>query len=186
MLHLAQVKQKDPAGKLLLQLLAQQKTEYTWAVLSDGEGHLWVDTDEYNEGALVLVDLSSSRQVQQIYDATSWILEIIEQFLALGISPAHLREEVQRAEQWRQSLTLQNQELGRRMWEVEARREQIQELEENLKQEKLALDAITAQIKKASAQLNIHIPELEVNGAAEQLQLLEEKQTGNRTSGQGG
>lgn len=192
MLHLAQVKQKDPAGKLMLQLLAQQKTEYAWAVLSDGDGHLWVDTDEYNEGALVLVDLSPTRQVQQLYDATPWILEMIEQFLALGITPAHLREEVQRAEQWRQSLTLQNQELGRRMWEVEARREQIQELEENLKQEKLAIDAITAQLKKASAHLKIDIPELNVvNGATEQVppiveKSLEEKKLGDRTSGQGG
>lgn len=131
----------------MLQLLAQQKAEYAWVVLDDEDSNVWVDADEYQEGALVLVELSPLKQVEHIYDATRWVLEIIEQYLALGITPALLQEEVQRAEQWRQSLTLKEQELGRRSWEVEARREQIQELEENLRQEKHALDTITAQLK---------------------------------------
>lgn len=156
MLHLAQVKKKDPEGKALLRLLAHQKAEYAWAILSDDDSDLWVDTHDYNEGALVLVELSPTKQVQQIDDATSWILEILDQYLTLGITPAILQEEVQRAEQWRQSLTLQSQELGRRVWEVEARREQIQELEENLRQEKEALDTITAQLK-ANPQLKAQL-----------------------------
>jgi hypothetical protein len=44
-----------------------------------------------------------------------------------------LQQEVERAEEWRQSLTLQNQDLARRTLELEARREQIQALEESLK-----------------------------------------------------
>jgi GNAT superfamily N-acetyltransferase len=151
MLHLAQVKQKNPEGKVMIQLLAQQKAEYAWAVLDDEDSQLWIESDDYNEGVLILVDLSPTKQVQDIHNATQWILEILDQYLSLGITPAILQEEVQRAEQWRQSLTLQSQELGRRALEVEARRDQIQELEENLKQEKQALDTITAQLK-ASAQ----------------------------------
>lgn len=147
MLHLAQVKKKDPEGKALLQLLAQQKADHAWVTLGDGETVLWADADHYQEGALVLIKLTPLKQVQQVYDATSWILEIIEQYLAFGITPDLLQEEVQRAEQWRQSLTLKEQELGRRACEVEARREQIQELEENLRQEKQAIDTITAQLK---------------------------------------
>lgn len=149
----------------MLQLLAQQKAEHVWAVLNDGDSLVWVSPEDYAEGKLLLVELSTAKQVQQVQDATPWILEIVEQYLSLGITPLHLREEVQRAEQWRQSLTLQNQELGRRMWEVEARREQIQELEENLKQEKEAIDAITAQLKKASAQLNIDISQFNLGEA---------------------
>ena len=156
MLHLAQLKRKDPEGKVLLRLLAQQKAEYAWAILTEDDSDLWVDTHDYNEGALVLVELSPTKQVQQIDDATSWILEILDQYLTLGITPVILQEEVQRAEQWRQSLTLQSQELGRRVWEVEARREQIQELEENLRQEKEALDTITAQLK-ANPQLKAQL-----------------------------
>jgi hypothetical protein len=49
------------------------------------------------------------------------------------MTPAQLRQEAERAESWRQSLTLQNQDLARRSLELEARREQIQALEESLK-----------------------------------------------------
>lgn len=146
MLHLAQVIQTDPGGKVKLQLLAQQKAEHAWVVLAPEDCSLWYDAD-YHPGALVLLELSPTKQVQHISDATGWVLEIVGQYLSLGITPAILQEEVQRAEQWRQSLTLQSQELGRRALEVEARRDQIQELEENLKEEKQKLGIIAAELK---------------------------------------
>jgi hypothetical protein len=52
------------------------------------------------------------------------------------MTPELLQQEVERAEHWRQSLTLQNQDLARRSLELEARREQIQSLEESMKKEK--------------------------------------------------
>jgi hypothetical protein len=146
MLHLAQVTQTDPGGKVKLQLLAQQKAEHAWIVLTDEDSCVWCHAD-YHPGTLVLLELSPTKQVQHISDATRWVLETIEQYLSLGITPAILQEEVQRAEQWRQSLTLQSQELGRRALEVEARRDQIQELEENLKAEKQNLEEIAAELK---------------------------------------
>jgi hypothetical protein len=149
MLHLAQVTHKDPGGKVKLQLLAQQKAEHAWAVLTDEESSLWCDTPDYQEGALVLLELSPTKQVQQISDATGWVLEMMDQYLSMGITPTILQEEVQRAEQWRQSLTLQSQELGRRALEMEARRDQIQELEENLKVEKQKLEAMAAELKNS-------------------------------------
>lgn len=145
MWHLAQAKKKDPEGKVHLQLIAQQKAEYAWMVLTDEVDDLWIEGDDYPEGKLLLVEIAASRQVQRVQDATPWILEVIEQFLAAGVTPTVLQEEVQRAEQWRQSLTLKSQELQRRTLEMEARREQIQELEENLKQEKEKLEILTAQ-----------------------------------------
>jgi hypothetical protein len=147
MWHLAQAKKKDPEGKVHLQLIAQQKAEYAWMVLTDEVDDLWIEGDDYPEGKLLLVELAASRQIQKVQDATPWILEVIEQFLAAGVTPTVLQEEVQRAEQWRQSLTLKSQELQRRTLEMEARREQIQELEENLKQEKEKLEILTAQYK---------------------------------------
>jgi hypothetical protein len=148
MLHLAQVQKRDCEGKAKLQLLAQQKSEYAWEVLdSDKDSTLWLEDADYGDGALVLVELSPTRQVQHIQDALGWMLEIIEQYLAAGMTPTDLQEELQRAEQWRQSLTLQSQELGRRALEMEARRDQIQELEEKLKREKLELEAKAAQLK---------------------------------------
>jgi hypothetical protein len=150
MLHLAQVTQTDPGGKVKLQLLAQQKAEHAWVILTQDDGALWCDAD-YSPGALVLLELSPTKQVQHISDATGWVLEMMEQYLSLGITPAILQEEVQRAEQWRQSLTLQSQELGRRALEVEARRDQIQELEENLKAERQKLEEIAAELKNTDS-----------------------------------
>lgn len=148
MWHLAQVKTQNPDGTQL-QLLAQQKAEHAWTVLSDEVNDLCIESKAYSEGTLLLIELSPSRQVQKVQEATSWILELIEQYLAVGITPAVLQEEVQRAEQWRQSLTLKSQELQRRALEMEARREQIQELEDNLIQEKEQLESIADQLKAA-------------------------------------
>lgn len=146
MWHLAQVKKKDPGGKAQLQLLAQQKAEYAWTVLTEETDLcLEIDSREYLEGSLLLVEVTASRQIQKVEDATPWVLGMVEQYLVLGVTPTVLQEEVQRAEQWRQSLTLKSQELQRRALEMEARREQIQELEENLKQEKEKLELLTAQ-----------------------------------------
>ena len=153
MLHLAQVKKNDLEGKVMLQLLAQQKAEYAWALLSD-ETSTWIESDAclsqkaYPEGSLVLIQLTPTRQIEQIQDATDWVLGFIEQYLVTGINPTWLQEEGQRAEQWRQSLTLQSQELGRRSLEIEARRDQIQELEENLKLEKKKLESMAHQLKE--------------------------------------
>lgn len=130
-----------------LRLLAQQKAEHAWALLDDPENHLWIEEADYNEGALVLVELSPLRQIQQIQDATHWVLEVVKHHLSTGMTPALLEEEVQRAEQWRQSLTLKSQELNRRVLEIEARRDQIQELEENLKIEKEKLEQMAAQFR---------------------------------------
>ncbi|WP_263971711.1 hypothetical protein [Leptolyngbya ohadii] len=130
-----------------LRLLAQQKAEHAWALLDDPENRLWTEQADYNEGALVLVELSPLRQIQQIQDATCWVLDIVKHYLGTGMTPTLLEEEVQRAEQWRQSLTLKNQELNRRVLEIEARRDQIQELEENLKIEKEKLEQMAAQFR---------------------------------------
>jgi GNAT superfamily N-acetyltransferase len=157
MLHLAQVKKKDLEGKAMLQLLARQKAEQAWTMVTDENGAvIWVDALDYGEGALVLVDLSPTQQVQQIEDATCWVLDMVKHYLSTGITPELLQEEVQRAEQWRQSLTLQSQELGRRALEMEARRDQLQELEENLKREKQKLELLDHQLQT------------DLNGAQEQ------------------
>ena len=137
----------------MLQLLARQKAEHAWALLS-AETAAWIESEDclnpqdYPEGSLVLVQLTPNRQVQQIQGATDWVLSFIEQYLVTGVTPTFLQEEVQRAEQWRQSLTLQSQELGRRSLEIEARRDQIQELEENLKLEKKKLESMAHQLKE--------------------------------------
>lgn len=143
MLHLAQVQKQELSGKLILRLLAFQEAEYTWVIIADenvippAEVMLLGNSAKgLSEGLLVLIELSPTGEIQSIENATSWVLEIVQIYLTSGITPAFLQQETERTEQWRQNLTLQNQELSRRSLEVEARREQIQALEESLKREK--------------------------------------------------
>jgi uncharacterized protein (DUF3084 family) len=75
------------------------------------------------------------------------VLDLVQQYLSVGVTPTFLQEEAERTEQWRQDLTLQSQDLTRRHLEMEARREQIQTLEEDLKREKQQLEALAAQLK---------------------------------------
>lgn len=143
MLYLAQVQKKGFLGKAGLALLARQRSENAWIVITEEELIPAIEAANFSEGLLVLVELSSSRQVLSIKDAKDWVLDILQKFLVTGITPSFLQQETERAEQWRQSLTLQSQELDRRALELEARREQIQLLEENLKREKKKLDGQT-------------------------------------------
>ena len=174
MLYLAQVQEKD-VGETKLQLLAYQKAEHAWAIFSEEDNTVYANVGDYGNGALLLVQLSELRQVQAIQDGASWLIEIIQQYLATGVTPDILQQEVQRAEQWRKSLTLQSQELGRRALEMEARRDQIQELEENLKREKKQLEIEKQQIQELLEIKAQHdqILELEENLKRERNQLLE-------------
>ncbi len=147
MLHLAQVQKKGYLGKAGLRLLASQKSEHVWTKLPDEEIILSAEASAYSENLLVLVEISSSNQILSIREAKDWVLELIQRYLTYGVTPTFLEQETERAEQWRQSLTLESQELARRAIELEARREQIQELEEELKREKKQLESLTAQIK---------------------------------------
>jgi hypothetical protein len=146
MLHLAQVQNNEGVGGLELKLLARQQSENSWAVINP-ENILLTNSDSWNEGALVLVDLSDNQQVLSILNAKDWVLNLVQQYLTTGVSPAFLEEEALRAEQWRQDLTIQSQDLTRRNLEMEARREQIQTLEEDLKRKEQQLEAMAAQLK---------------------------------------
>ncbi|MGI0492231.1 hypothetical protein ACN4EG_10480 [Alkalinema pantanalense CENA528] len=142
MLYLAQVAIRDlPEETSGFQLLAVQESEDAWAVLS-GETLLSSgQAEKFSPNLLVLVETSGNKDILRIYDAKTWILEIVQRYLTCGITPEFIIQERERAEQWRQSLTLQSQELDRRALELEARREQIQALEEELKREKRRLEA---------------------------------------------
>jgi len=161
MLHLALVQEKDLMGKARLQLLAHQTPEHTWTLQELGTYTLMIEASDYGEGSLVLVKLTNSGQVEQVQAVKVNGLEFVEQHLPSGITPMDLQQEEQRAEQWRQSLTLQSQELGRRALEMEARRDQIQELEENLRQEKKQLELKAAELEANAQELGRRSLELE-------------------------
>ena len=136
MLYLAQVHQNEFLDQLQLRLLARQEAEDMWAMIPEEAFILLGKGNSLTENLLVLVELSSTGDIEKLEDATNWVLDLVQKYLTTGITPEFLRLEAERAEQWRQNLTLQNQDLARRLLELEARREQIQALEESLKREK--------------------------------------------------
>jgi hypothetical protein len=134
MLHLAQVQNNENGGGVELRLLARKHSENSWAVINP-ESVSYTNGSFLQEGVLVLVELSDKREVLSIQNAKDWVLDLVQQYLTVGVSPSFLKQEAERAEQWRQKLTLDSQDLTRRHLEMEARREQIQTLEEDLKRQ---------------------------------------------------
>ncbi|MEG4092761.1 hypothetical protein [Microcoleus sp. Pol12B4] len=161
MLYLAQVQNQENLGEISLQLLACQNSDDTWAILSE-ESFLTLQkdfdrnqinsaTNLLNEGILVLANVDENSQILHIQAATNWVLQLVDKYLTTGFTPDFLQQEAQKAEDWRQSLTLQSQELSRRLIEVEARREQIQNLEAKLQQEKQLLESSIDRLKISPA-----------------------------------
>ena len=151
MLHLAQVCHNPNSDNLELQLLAHQKPDGNW-ILSNLE---FVPIDEemsqdVQAGMLMLANIDENPRIISIENAASWVLELVKQYFPLK------HEE----EQWRKDLTLQSQDLTRRNLEIETRTEQIQQLEEKLKQEKEALENRREQIQQLEEQLKQQRQEL--------------------------
>jgi hypothetical protein len=134
MRYLAKVERASFLGNAVLQLLARQLDHCLWEKLPKEKT---VETDialGVGNGALILVDIEEEIfKVTAVEDAVPWVTMLVEQFLSQGITPEFLAKEAERAEQWRQSLTLESQEVERRALETAARRDEIQELERNLK-----------------------------------------------------
>ncbi|MEL6402206.1 MAG: hypothetical protein AAFR26_24500 [Cyanobacteria bacterium J06626_4] len=141
MRYLAKVERASFLGNAVLQLLARQVDDYLWERLPQEKS---VETSialGVGDGAIVLVNMEpEADKILAVEDVVPWLLAIIEQFLAQGVTPEFLTQEAERAEQWRQSLTLESQEVERRALETAARRDEIQELERNLKTAREDLD----------------------------------------------
>ena len=140
MQYLAKVQKKAFLGGAELQLLAEQTSDSTWTLLA---AERMVETTRllaFQEGNLVLVEIDSLNQITSVQDATAWVLGLVEHYLTYGVTPEALEQEIERAERWRQSLTLKSQEVDRRALETAARRDEIQELERSLKQEREELE----------------------------------------------
>lgn len=154
MQHLARVQKAESTEHTSLELLAREVSAWMWERIEPAYVVKTSDGIAYQEGALVLLTLDGDNQVVQVEDAVPAVLNWISQYLARGITPEFLAEEAERAEQWRQSLTLQSQEIGRRVLETAARRDEIQELEQNLKLEREELERREATLKIYAEELN--------------------------------
>jgi hypothetical protein len=146
MQYLAKVHTKSSIGSphgrsTQLQLLAVNTYEHTWNVVSPSRTITIAQSIAMNEQVLVLLELDADEKVISVKEATQWVLDFVSEYLSLGLTPKVLKEELERAEQWRQSLTLQSQEVRRRALETAARRDEIQDLEKRLKLERETLES---------------------------------------------
>lgn len=158
MLYLAQVVGKNPDGLAKLKLLAIEKAAYTWVPLTEETYLTTSEANAYENNVFLKVRLTGSKQgskeVEWVEEATDWLLGFLNEYLSIGLSPEQLRDEAERAEQWRQSLTLRSQELARRDLEIEARHEQMQQLEENIHQERKKLERWADELEKRETIFN--------------------------------
>ncbi|MDB9436383.1 hypothetical protein PN450_06090 [Dolichospermum lemmermannii CS-548] len=136
MLYLAQVHKNDFLYQYQLRLLARQESQNFWLTISEESLILSGKDNTISNKLLVLVKLSPTGEIETIEDATDWVINLVQIYLSTGITPEFLKQEAVKIENWQQSLTLQNQDLARRSLELEARREQIEALEESLKRER--------------------------------------------------
>ncbi|MGB3495788.1 MAG: pilus motility taxis protein HmpF, partial [Elainellaceae cyanobacterium] len=162
-LYLAEVQKRARVignNKVEFKLLACQRSEHSWSAVSE-ELIGAPDDVQYNSGALVLVELSASRQVQRYNEAGRQLVSILQNFSRLQDKFKTQEEEI---EQWKQSLTYQSQELNRREMEIETRQDQLQQMEEDfeqLEQQRREIDAAREEVDRLQEEFERKSQELE-------------------------
>ena len=173
MLYLAEIQKQrggllGGGGKSELKLLASQRSDQNWSSVPD-ETIVADEASKFNDGALVLVDLSTNRQVQRIQEAGRPLVNILQN-LSRQVERFKLKEE--EIDQWKQSLNLQVQELNRREMEMESLWEQVQKLEndsKNVERQQQSINTSRTETERLQAELECNRQELE--GAWEHLRV---------------
>ena len=136
MLYLAEV-QKQSKGfmgglETKLKLLACQRSDQSWSTITGNEFIPAEEASNFGEGALVTVQLGTNRQIQGKPElAANRVIGILQGFSRLLEKTKTQEDEI---EQWKESLTIQSEELSRRELEMETRLEQLQQMEQESEQ----------------------------------------------------
>ncbi|NBD14980.1 MAG: hypothetical protein GVY04_02175 [Cyanobacteria bacterium] len=166
MLYIAEVKKQTKAFmggmKTVLHLLACQQNDNRWSAIP-GEDILSTDdvTQQFAEGVIVTVNLGPNRQVQGTLDLAGPRVANLLQTFSRQVEKTRGQEE--EIEEWKQSLTIQAQELNRRQNELHEAEVRIEEKEEELSE----LEQERTEIQQLREQWERDRTELE--GAWEQL-----------------
>ena len=115
-----------------LKLLASKGSDRAWNI-EPGNKYIPIeDTGNLGDGALVMVNINSSNQVQgSLEPASTRIIGILQSFSRLLDKSKSQEEEI---ETWKESLTIQSEQLSARELEIEARLEQLEQMEEEFNQ----------------------------------------------------
>jgi len=151
-LYLAEVQKQRSGfglggGKAELKLLACQRGEHSWSAVPGDDAIPVEEANKFNDGTLVLVELSASKQVQRIQEAARQLVSILQNFSRLQDKFKDKEEEI---EQWKASLTFSSQELNRREMEMQAREEQLAQMEDELER----LEAQRSEIENTREEAN--------------------------------
>lgn len=143
MLYLAEVHKKSGfmSNKTELKLLARQQLEQNWSAVPGEEFLATEEANNFNAGTLVLVELTSNRQIQSIQEAAKQLVAILQNFSRLQ---EKFRTQGEEIEGWKQSLIYQSQELTHRKLEMEAWQDELQQSEEALKELEIQRQEIEA------------------------------------------
>ncbi|MBE8994238.1 pilus motility taxis protein HmpF [Microcystis aeruginosa] len=131
MLYLAEVKKQTKGFisgyKTELKLLACQHKDQTWSAIAGNDILTYDETNSRGEGALLLVNLSDNRQLQGNPELAG--AEMVRQLQKISRLIDRNKEDQEKIDQWKQSLTYQSEILNRQKMEMEARIEQIERIE---------------------------------------------------------
>ena len=162
MLYLAEI-QKQSKGfmsgvETKLKLIACQRHDRSWEVVGN-ESVTVEDASDFGNGALIVVNLGTNRQVQgKIELASPKIIAILKNFSRLREKSQSQQQEI---DQWKESLAIQSEELTRRQIEMDTRLEQVEQMEEEFKQ----FEQQKAQIARAKAETENIRAEFEAKSA---------------------
>jgi DNA repair exonuclease SbcCD ATPase subunit len=155
-LYLAEVKKQTRGfmggSKTELKLLAFQHNDQTWSTVPNEEILTYDDTNTMSEGTLLLVNMGNNRQIHGSPELAGG--EIVRQLQKMSRLMERGKEEQEKIEQWKQSLTYQSEILNRQKMELDARQEQIEQMEaefEYLARQRQELDTLKRQLEEQQA-----------------------------------
>ena len=172
MLYLAEI-QKQTKGfmggvETKLKLLACQRNDQSWSIVPGNESITTDNASEFGEGALLVVDVGANRQIQaKPESASKRIIGVLQGFSRLLEKTKTQEQEI---EQWKESLTIQSEELSNREIEMENRLEQVEQMEAEFKefeQQRQEIEQARTETEKIKAEFEAKSQELQ--GAWEQL-----------------
>lgn len=147
-----------------IRLLARNVSDNSWQQVG-GDEHLKLDPNlakDLKDGQLVLADISASKNVHNVQEASKRLVLLLQNFSRLEQKYKQGEEDI---EQWKQSLNYQAQELHRReveleerqqqLADLEARRDQLNAVEERLRQQQADLADQQQRIEQQLAALNV-------------------------------
>ena len=144
-----------------LKLLACQRNDQSWSIVPGNESITTDNASDFGEGALIVVNLSANRQVQgKPESASKRIIGVLQGFSRLLEKTKTQEQEI---EQWKESLTIQSEQLSMREIEMENRLEQVEQMEEEFKefeQQRQEIERAKAEAEKMKADFEVKNQEL--------------------------